>query len=113
MMRRLRAAAVAAALAAASVLPPVAQAAAPVWEQADGYGIVAAPDDSGISIAVADGYLWVRLARPMQVKLFTILGQPVAQASLPSGASRLKLPASGIYILKAGTVTKRITVQEI
>lgn len=90
----------------ASATPPP-QPASPRWEQVD----EAAPEpDEEFSAGVRNGYLYVWLARPCQVELFTILGQPVARATLPGGASRLRLPARGIYILKAGSSTKRITM---
>lgn len=75
------------------------------WEQVQA---VPAPADDEVVAEVRDGHLYVWLLRPAKVQLFTILGQPVADASLPAGAFRLKLASRGIYILKAGSTTKRI-----
>ena len=77
------------------------------WEQVEA---VEATLDDDIHVAVRDGYVYVSLSRPMQVKLFTILGQPISQTSLPAGTSRLRVAKRGIYILKAGTATRRITI---
>lgn len=67
-----------------------------------------APEE--VTVDVEDGYIVVTLARPAQVKVFTILGQPVMTTNLGAGTSRLRLPARGIYILKIGTITRRITL---
>lgn len=75
------------------------------WEQVQA---VPAPADDEVVAEVRDGHLYVWLVHPAKVQLFTILGQPVADASLPAGAYRLKLSSRGIYILKAGSTTKRI-----
>lgn len=80
---------------------------APRWEAVN-VTVEVAVDD--VEVAVRDGYIYVSLARPAQVKIFTILGQPVTQATLPAGTSRIKVPARGIYILKTGSATKRITI---
>lgn len=63
-----------------------------------------------VEISVEDGYILITLPRQAQVKIFTILGQPVMTNNLGAGTSRLRLPARGIYILKIGAITRRITV---
>lgn len=55
-------------------------------------------------------YVHVELPERTQVKVVTILGQPVAQARLEAGAWRMRMPSRGIYILRAGTHTCRITI---
>lgn len=67
-----------------------------------------APED--VEVKVEDGYILISLPRQAQVKIFTILGQPVMTTNLGAGTSRLRLPARGIYILKIGTITRRITL---
>ncbi len=92
----------------ASVAAPIVAAPpAPRWEAVEQPAPFQGED---VAVSVRDGYLYVTLAAPARVKLFTILGQPVVDTALAAGTSRLKLPNRGIYILKAGTVTKRITV---
>lgn len=63
-----------------------------------------------VTVTVKDNYILITLSRPMEVKIFTILGQPITVVQLPAGTSRIKAPARGIYLLKAGSNTKRITV---
>ncbi|MDE6301799.1 MAG: T9SS type A sorting domain-containing protein [Muribaculaceae bacterium] len=67
-----------------------------------------APEE--VTVSVEDGYILISLPRQAQVKIFTILGQPVMTTNLGAGTSRLRLPARGIYILKIGTITRRITL---
>ncbi len=77
------------------------------WEQVE-----TAPGDLSeeLAVVVRDNYIYVTIYRPTAVKLFTILGQPVSQVTLPAGTSRFKVAARGIYILKAGSTTRRITI---
>lgn len=100
------------ALALTALLAAVPAAAAParVWENIE-LTAPAEPDtQADVQVAVRDGYIYVTLPRRMQVKLFTILGQTVSQTELPAGTSRLRMSGRGIYILKAGDTTLRITL---
>lgn len=90
----------------AAALPAAAP--PPAWETVDTTIVTEAVDD--LAVTVRDHYIYVSVPRPTGVKLFTILGQPIAQATLPAGISRFRVGARGIYILKAGSITKRITI---
>lgn len=81
---------------------------APRWETVE--TVVADLSDERLDVTVHDQYIYVFTPRPISIKLYTILGQPVSQGSIPAGTSRIKLAARGIYILKAGDVTRRITI---
>lgn len=59
---------------------------------------------------VKDGYIYISAQRPVTVKIFSILGQQISQESVPAGTYRLHLASRGIYILRAGTLTRRITL---
>lgn len=63
-----------------------------------------------VAVDVDDGYLYVALGKTSTVKVFTILGQLVSEQKLESGTWRIKLPDRGIYILKAGSQTCRVTL---
>lgn len=78
------------------------------WETVE--TVIAELSDESVDVAVREQYVYVFTPQPVNIKLFTILGQLVSQASLPAGTSRLKVSTRGIYILKAGTVTRRITI---
>lgn len=95
-------------IAASLFVPVVAEASLRSrWEQVD---TVAPELSDNVTVAVRDNYIYVTVERPTAVKLFTILGQPVSQATIPAGTSRFKVSARGIYILKAGSLTRRITI---
>lgn len=98
-------------LIAAAVLMPVSAAApaqTPRWESVE--TVIAELADDALDVTVRDHYVYIYTPASVNVKLFTILGQLVNQANVPPGTSRLKLNTRGIYILKAGTVTRRITI---
>lgn len=66
--------------------------------------------DSNISIAVIDDYIYIHSDKPITVKLFSILGQLISQETVKAGTHRIHLKSRGIYILRAGTATRRITI---
>lgn len=68
-------------------------------------------DYSGeLTTAVAEGYLYVMVQQRTTVRLFTILGQQIASETLAPGVYRFKLTAKGIYLLRAGAQTRRVTI---
>lgn len=78
------------------------------WEAVD--TIIAELSDDAFDVTVRENYIYVYTPRSVNVKLFTILGQLVNQNTLQPGTSRLRMNARGIYILKAGTITRRVTL---
>ena len=108
MMKRLTGLLMALAIAAA----PLA-AAAPVWEEVTSpqTAVVQSFDmESQTEVVVKDRYIYIWSQRPVTVKLFSILGQQIHQDTVPAGIHRLKLNSKGIFILKAGSLTKRVTL---
>lgn len=67
-------------------------------------------DNDGPDVWARDGYIYISAQRPVTVKIFSILGQLISQESVPAGTYRLHLASRGIYILKAGALTRRITL---
>jgi len=67
-------------------------------------------EQDDVEILIHDGYIYITSARPVQVKVFTILGQIISAETVPAGNHRLKLKSRGIYILRIGTQTRRITI---
>lgn len=67
-------------------------------------------DEQGPEIIVRDHNIYLSVPRQMAVEIFTILGQPVSRETLRAGIHRLKFRSRGIYILRAGGVTRRITI---
>jgi hypothetical protein len=89
--------------------PLCVTAAVPSWEQVSTIN-GSDSDPERVDVTVRDGYIYITIQRQTQVKLFSILGQLISQKTLAGGTSRLKVPARGIYILKVGSVTRRVTV---
>ncbi len=67
-------------------------------------------DSDQPDVWVRGGYVYITTSRPVTVKIFSILGQLISQENVPVGTYRLQLASRGIYILKAGTLTRRITL---
>lgn len=82
------------------------------WEESERFPVqveqVSQPDD--VSVVVHEGYVYVLVRQTTHVKLFTLLGQVIVQDTLKPGVYRYKLSTRGIYLLKAGTSTRRITL---
>ncbi len=97
----------------ASLAPCRMQAAVPDWVRVDnaapGMNLeISRPEQ--VEVTVNDGTVYLYTATEMTVKIFTILGQQITVKKLTPGLWSFKLNARGIYILKAGTVTKRLSV---
>lgn len=88
--------------------------AARAWESVDrmpGQSLEQVAEESTADlVSVAGGYVYVAVRQRSDVKLFTILGQLVVQDTLSPGIYRYKLSTRGIYLLKLGAVTRRVTV---
>lgn len=63
-----------------------------------------------VEIRSASGLLVVNTNRPIQIKVFTILGRMVSNETLQPGTSQLTLPAHGVYVVQAGDLTCKIAV---
>jgi hypothetical protein len=64
----------------------------------------------GVEIFQRNGTIIIRTQRPVQVRVFTILGQLVSQATLPAGTSELRLNTRGIYMVKVGNITQKVAL---
>ena len=86
--------------------------AAPAWEKVGGVAteVSDASSSDNLEVKVVDNMIVLTLSQATNVKLFTILGQLVAEKQLEAGTWRFPLSARGIYILKAGSATRRITI---
>ncbi len=98
-------------LAAASVSDTVAgPVRPPVWEQIQ-TGVQSASDDADrVDVTAKEGYIYVTVSRPVTVRIYSILGQLVAQQNVQPGVTRVKIGTRGVFILKAGQITRRVTV---
>lgn len=102
-----------AALILALVVPDVAVARVQ-WREASGEVqgrcVTDARATDGIEIFQRSGAITIRTQKTVQVKVFTILGQLVSQATLPPGTSELKLATHGIYMIKIGNMTQKVAI---
>lgn len=98
---------VAVSLAISLPLPSFAKGWEPVRTDVSGLNSVA--HDNDVEIRVSPGHVVVVASQPVQIKVFTILGQVVSNEGLPAGISRLPL-SHGVYIVKVGDLTCKIAV---
>lgn len=84
--------------------------AASAWERTGGKMQTERIEAENPDVRVSEGYVYVTTTRSVTVKVFSILGQLISQETIQPGISRFRLPSRGIYILKVGTLTKRITI---
>lgn len=83
----------------------------PRWESVEvSRNFIEQIDADGVDVTVSDGCVYVTTRKALTVKVFTILGQLITQDTLSAGTHRLKMPAKGIYILKLGSTTRRVTI---
>lgn len=66
--------------------------------------------DTEIEIKTARGVIIVSANHPVQVKVFTILGQLISSETVGTGTSQLQLGAHGVYIVKAGDITCKVAL---
>lgn len=109
-----------AALLLAAALAPAASGQAPAhsprWEvvavtDAAQNSHASAPQTPELEVEVRDGgVVLITVDRPATVKVFSILGQLITEKNVQPGTVRLRMDSRGIYILKAGTATRRINL---
>ncbi|MBD5251370.1 MAG: T9SS type A sorting domain-containing protein [Barnesiella sp.] len=92
-----------------------AQGAAPKWEEVNTPPVELTADtnadnESSGHTVVKNGYVYIYTSEPVTVKIFTILGQLISTEKVAPGTHRLKINTRGIYILKLGSMTRRITI---
>lgn len=66
--------------------------------------------DNDTEIKAARGIIIITSGHPVQVKVFTILGQLLSSETLPAGTSQLQIAAHGIYLVKAGDITCKVAL---
>lgn len=63
-----------------------------------------------VEICTLPGTIMINTNRPVQVKVFSILGQLVSSGNIPAGVSQLNLGAHGIFIVKVSDVTCKVAL---
>lgn len=94
--------------------PAYAAADSPQWEQVaqrpGGQEQSLPTEQEGLEVVVRDGAVYITVSQPVRVEVFSILGQLITHKKIEEGTVRLTLRHKGIYILKAGSLTKRINL---
>ncbi|MDE6010728.1 MAG: T9SS type A sorting domain-containing protein [Muribaculaceae bacterium] len=99
-------------LAAVMLMAAPMYAAPPKWEtvKTENSEAKSVVKDTDIEILTARGVIVVTASKPVQVKVYTILGQLVSRETLPAGTSQLTVQAHGVYIIKSGDLTCKVAL---
>lgn len=80
-----------------------------ISKEPQGHCLTDSRTSDGVEIYQRSGVLTIKTQRTIQVKVFTILGQLVSQATLYPGTSELRLNR-GIYMVKVGNITQKVAI---
>ena len=64
----------------------------------------------GIEIYGRNGTITIVTPKRINVRVYTILGQMVSQATLQPGTSELRLGTRGIYLVRIGNLTQKVAI---
>ena len=64
----------------------------------------------GIEIYGRNGTITIVTPKRITVRVYTILGQMVSQATLQPGTSELRLNSRGIYLVRIGNLTQKVAI---
>ncbi len=82
------------------------------WEpvKTEQTGAVSIIKEAEIEIKTVRGAILITVTQPTHVRVFSILGQQVSNATLQPGTHRLPLTAHGVYIIKTGDLTCKVVI---
>ena len=64
----------------------------------------------GIEIYGRNGTITIVTPKRITVRVYTILGQIVSQATLQPGTSELRLGSRGIFLVRIGNLTQKVAI---
>ena len=64
----------------------------------------------GIEIYGSNGTITIVTPKRITVRVYTILGQVVSQATLSPGTSELRIGSRGIYLVRIGNITQKVAI---
>ena len=64
----------------------------------------------GVKIYGSNGTITIVTPERITVRVYTILGQLVSQATLQPGTSELRLGSRGIYLVRIGNLTQKVAI---
>ena len=86
----------------------------PVWEQIDttdsSENRDELPANDSVEISCRQGMIYISVPKPVKIEIYSILGQLITSKQVKPGTIRLTLNRRGVYILKAGSTTRRINL---
>ncbi len=65
---------------------------------------------SEVEVRTLSGTILIYANRPVQVRVFSILGQLVSSDTVPAGVSQLTLGTHGMFIVKVGDLTCKVAL---
>ena len=63
-----------------------------------------------VKIYGSNGTITIVTTKRIVVRVYTILGQVVSQATLQPGTSELRLGTRGIYLVRIGNITQKVAI---
>ena len=66
--------------------------------------------DAETEIRSGKGMIVVSVSRPAVIKVYSILGHLVSQETLPAGTSYYSMNTHGVYIVKVGNLTCKVSL---
>lgn len=96
----------------ALALPSASLAAPSKWEtlKSERTELKTVAKDSEVEIRAARGVITISSSKPVNVKVYTILGQLISKENLPAGISQLSVQAHGVYIIRIGDLTCKVAL---
>lgn len=82
----------------------------PVWEVVEVREETPGSDTDTLEVTTRDRQIYISAQRPVEVSVYTILGQLITKKKISPGTVRLTLGSRGVYILKTETATRRINL---
>lgn len=66
--------------------------------------------DSELEVRAGKGLIVVSTSKPVTIKVYSILGQLVSQETLPAGTSYFSVNSHGVFIVKVGNLTCKVSL---
>lgn len=82
----------------------------PLWETVEVRDETPTVENEPIEITTRERQIYITTSRPVEVCVYSILGQLITKRKISPGTVRLTLGSRGVYILKTDTATRRINL---
>lgn len=66
--------------------------------------------DTEMEVRSGKGLIVVSTSKPVTIKVYSILGQLVSQETLPAGTSYYSVNSHGVFIVKVGNLTCKVSL---